>query len=236
MAIYMWREHIPQELCFTANTANSTVQLTQTWSPTSVNLETSTDWSTWSTYTIWDTITLSNIWDKVYFRNTSETTTGFSTAANSNYYRFAMTWSIAASWDVTTLINKNWTDTLSNYCFATLFYQCSSLTTPPELPATTLGDYCYNTMFYQCTSLISIPKFVALSYPTYACSSMFNGCSNIKLSTTQTWIYQNEYRIPTTWTGTAGTRAFYYMFTNTWWTFKWTPTINTTYYTSNTVI
>jgi hypothetical protein len=26
------------------------------------------------------------------------------------------------------------------------------------------------------------------------------------------------------------------MFTSTWWTFTWTPSINTTYYTSNTVV
>jgi hypothetical protein len=26
------------------------------------------------------------------------------------------------------------------------------------------------------------------------------------------------------------------MFSSTWWTFTWTPSINTTYYTSNTVV
>lgn len=235
MAIYMWRELPP--LCFTANTAGSTVALNKNGSPTTVTLETSLDGVNWSTYTFGSTITLSNIGDKVYWRNTSETTTGFSTEINSNYYRFAMTWSIAASWDITSLINKNGTDTLSwNYCYNSLFYWCTSLTTPPSLPATTLTERCYNLMFYWCTWLTSIPQFIALSYPNYACSAMFNGCSNIKISTTQTWIYQNEYRIPTTWTGTAENRAFYNMFINTWWTFTWAPTINKTYYTSNQVI
>ena len=51
----MWREW-PDYLCFTANTAGSTVQLWKNWSPTPVTLETSTDWENWSTYTFsWDT-------------------------------------------------------------------------------------------------------------------------------------------------------------------------------------
>jgi hypothetical protein len=79
------------------------------------------------------------------------------------------------------------------------------------LPATTLTDYCYYQMFYECT--------------------------NIKLSDQQVWDYQTSYRIPTSWTWTWWT---YYsmreMFNGTWWTFTRTPEINTTYYTSNTVI
>jgi hypothetical protein len=53
MAIYMWREYImPDYLCFTANTAGSTVALNKTGSPTAVTLETSTDGANWSSYTI----------------------------------------------------------------------------------------------------------------------------------------------------------------------------------------
>lgn len=33
---------------------------------------------------------------------------------------------------------------------------CSSLTTAPELPAETLADYCYQYMFYNCTNLNTI--------------------------------------------------------------------------------
>ena len=33
--------------------------------------------------------------------------------------------------------------TLANYCYRYMFYNCSSLTTAPELPATTLADSCY---------------------------------------------------------------------------------------------
>jgi hypothetical protein len=48
-------------LCFTANTANSTVRLGRAGTPTSIVLETSTDGNTWSDYTIATRITLSNV-------------------------------------------------------------------------------------------------------------------------------------------------------------------------------
>lgn len=230
---YIW-EYVPP-LNFTANTAWSTVKLTKNWNPTSVTLETSTDGSSWSTYTMWNTITLSNIWDKVYFRNTSETDTGFSTST-SNYYQFVMSWSIAASWDVTSLLNKNWTTTLSARCFYDLFLDCTSLTTTPKLSATTLAGYCYQNMFRWCTSLTSLPKLPATTLAEYCYQNMFRLCSNIKISLSKTWDYQTEYRIPTTWTGTTWTNSMSNMFYETWWTFKWAPTINTTYYTSNTVV
>lgn len=264
-SVYVWstqvRPAVPPYLCFTANAASSTVQLNKTGSPTAVTLEISTDGSNWSTYTFGDTITLSNIGDKVYFRNTSETDTGF-TISQAAYYSFVMTWSIAASWDVTSLINKNLTTQLSNYCFNKLFYNCSTLETAPELPATTLADYCYFNMFNGCSNLISVPELPATNVTPYCYMNMFRGCTNletlpklkstdikqnsyvqmfygctkIKLSATKTWEYQTVYRIPTSWTGTTTTGWNTSMFYQTWWTFTSDPTVNTTYYTSNTLV
>lgn len=251
-------------LCFTANTANSTVAINDYWTPTAVSLETSPDGTTWTDYTFWTNKTLTNVWDKIYFRNKSTTTTWFS-INTSNYYQFSMSWSIAASGDVTYLINKNWTDTITtNNCFFRLFYGCSALTTPPELPATTLTYQCYRLMFYNCINLTKAPSLPATTLPSdwfcyynmftncsnleelpelpattlteYCYYSMFEYCSKIKLSTTQTWEYQTPYRIPTVWTWTNASYALWYMFNKTWWTFKWAPSINTTYYTSNTVV
>lgn len=238
MSIYMWREYEPPELCFTANTAGSTVQLTQNGTPTAVNLETSTNGSTWTDYTIWDTITLSSIWDKVYWRNKSGTTTGFSTAT-SNFYKFVMSGSISASWDVNYLLCKDSTTDLTasgNLCFYRLFHNCANLTTVPKLPATILTNYCYYQMFYGCTNLEQLTSLSAISLKSECYRQMFYGCSKIKLSSTQTWEYQTEYRIPITWTWTTWNNSMANMFTSTWWTFTWTPTINTTYYTSNTIV
>jgi hypothetical protein len=242
MAIYMWREYIPPKaLCFTANTAWSKVTLNSTGSPTAVTLEKSTDGTTWTSYSIWQTITLSNIGDKICFRNTSTTNTGFSTNWV-NYYYFSMDGSISASWDACYLLNKNGTTTLSTYCFYSLFKNCTSLTTSPSLWATTLWANCYSNMFQDCTNLTTLPSLPAIwTLPNYCYNLMFYWCSKIKLSTTQTWEYQTEYRVPTSWTATSGTGSSNNMFTNTWWTFTWAGSnkvlnFNTTYYTSNQVI
>ncbi|MBO7736004.1 MAG: hypothetical protein J6S67_25770 [Methanobrevibacter sp.] len=72
-----------------------------------------------------------------------------------------MTGSIAASGDITYLLNKNNTTTLSSRCFCYLFNGCSSLTTAPDLPATTLYDSCYYSMFSGCTSLTAAPDLPA---------------------------------------------------------------------------
>lgn len=124
-------------------------------------------------------------------------------------------------------------ETLTTYCYDYMFSGCSSLTTPPELPATTLASYCYRCMFYDCTSLTTLPKLNATTLATGCYLSMFSTCSNIKLSTTQTGVYQYEYRIPTTGTGTSDIDSLKYMFTSTGGTFTGTPTINTTYYTDH---
>lgn len=245
MSIYIWsteikkiyiavEEPLPDYLCFTANTANQNIVLIKNNSPASVSLETSRDGVTWASYTVWDIINLLNVWDKVYFRSTSETTTTFSSSA-SNYYYFTW-WDISASWDVTYLINKNGTDTVSDFCFIRLFYSFNSLTTCPKLPATTLWTYCYRNMFYWCDHLNTLPELPALTVPDQCYNGMFRWCTNIKLSETQTWVYQTPYIIPTTWTGTVWTNSLLNMFNSTWWTFTWTPTINTTYYTSNTLV
>ena len=56
------------------------------------------------------------------------------------------------------------------------------------------------------------------------------------MSQTKTGTYQTAYRIPTSGTGTTATYALNNMFKNTGGTFTGTPTINTTYYTSNIVV
>ena len=229
-------EYVPPYLCFTANEANSTVQINKTWNPTSVTLETSTDWATWTSYTIWDTITLTNIGDKVYWRNTSETPTWFTTSS-SDYYQFNITWLVWASGDIDFLLCKNGTDTLVwSYCFYRLFRHARYLTTPPSLPATTLTASCYRGMFAGCTRLVWIPSLPATTLPDACYFQMFSNSSGIKLSATQTWDYQTAYRIPTTWTWSVGTDSIYLMFDSTGGTVTSAVTINTTYYTSNTVV
>lgn len=124
--------------------------------------------------------------------------------------------------------------TLENYCYQNMFSGCTSLTKAPALPATTLSKFCYSNMFQGCTSLTQVPALPAATLADYCYRSMFQKCSKIKLSSTQTGEYTQEYRIPTSGTGTTATNALTDMFTGTGGTFTGTPEINTTYYLSNT--
>ena len=124
--------------------------------------------------------------------------------------------------------------TLADYCYNDMFYSCTSLTQAPALPATTLKNYCYQGMFYDCASLAQVPALSATKLKNYCYRYMFQNCTSLKLSSTQTDEYTQEYRIPSSGTGTTATNALTYMFISTGGTFTGTPAINTTYYLSNT--
>ena len=62
---------------------------------------------------------------------------------------------------------------------------------------------------------------------------MFQGCASLKLSSTKTDEYTQEYRIPSSGNNTSATNALIDMFTFTGGTFTGTPEINTTYYLSS---
>jgi hypothetical protein len=128
--------------------------------------------------------------------------------------------------------------TLASNCYFQMFRNCTSLSTASALPATTLADYCYSGMFQNCPSLTTVPALPATTLVQTCYANMFLDCTSIKMSTSQTGEYQTEYRIPTSGTGTSTTQMnpLYNMFGNTGGTFTGTPLINTTYYTSNTVI
>ena len=126
--------------------------------------------------------------------------------------------------------------TLATYCYGSMLANCRNLTTAPTLPAITLATYCYNRMFVNCTGLTTAPTLPAITLSTYCYQYMFSGCTKIKLSTTMTGIYDTDYRIPTSGTGTTATNALTDMFALTGGTFTGTPTINTTYYTENTPV
>ena len=123
--------------------------------------------------------------------------------------------------------------TLANQCYDGMFAGCTSLTKAPALPATTLANNCYHFMFLNCTSLTQAPALPATTLANQCYNGMFSGCTSLKLSSTQTGEYTQEYRIPTTGTGTTATDALVDMFTSTGGTFTGTPEINTTYYISS---
>ena len=74
--------------------------------------------------------------------------------------------------------------TLANYCYSNMFYNCTSLTTAPELPATTLAGYCYYQMFYGCTSLTTAPTLPATTLSESCYQHMFSGCTSLTTAPT----------------------------------------------------
>ena len=122
--------------------------------------------------------------------------------------------------------------TLANDCYYYMFHDCTSLTKAPALPATTLANNCYYGMFSGCTSLTQVPALPATTLASHCYTRMFEDCTALKLSSTKTVKYTQEYRISTTGTGTTATDALTNMFASTGGTFTGTPEINTTYYLS----
>ena len=196
------QDDTPDYLCFTANTNDSSVRLIKKGSPTTeVSLEYSYDGSDWRGYLMEQEIVLSSSMEsdfhKVYFRNTSDTPTGFS-KDTSTYYYFVMTGSIAASGNVMSLVDKTCelTDiskTKCIYCFYKLFSGCEALTTAPKLPATMLYQNCYEQMFQGCTNLTAAPELPATRYLAKCYSQMFQDCSKLNvvkvgLTITTSWI------------------------------------------------
>ena len=124
--------------------------------------------------------------------------------------------------------------TLAGYCYYQMFNGCTSLTIAPALPATTLAICCYVQMFQDCTSLTQAPALPAKRLAQQCYQGIFWGCTSLKFSKTKTGEYTVAYRIPATGTGTTADNALLNMFIKTGGTFTRDPTINTTYYLSNT--
>ena len=170
-------------LCFTVEQDGSTLRLDKVGSPAEIYLETSNDEGvTWKDYT-WSENTGSeytnlNVGDKVYFRAKTENQTIGS--SNKNYYQFKMTGKIAASGNIQTLLNADGSRTdAPAYCYYNMFYNCTSLTTAPELPATKLANNCYTSMFRYCSSLTYAPELPATTLADYCYQSMFRDCTSL---------------------------------------------------------
>lgn len=81
-----------------------------------------------------DGVTLNN-GEKIYVK--TDTVSVDRTKIN----QFSMTGKIEASGNIASM------GQMQNYCYHSMFYGCTGLTTAPELPATTLANNCYENMF-----------------------------------------------------------------------------------------
>lgn len=203
-------------LTFTGETSEFTLKATyKDWNGT---LEWSTDHITWTTLT--GTEAMQSIDKKLYLRGKGNTSFG------KNY---GVIWQLSTkagcSGNIQTLLDwENPPISISDtYCYLNMFYDCTNLTTAPELPATTLVNGCYNSMFYGCTNLTTAPQLPAETLVDRCYFNMFYGCTKLKVNTSSgNKIFICPTSIPT--------KAVEDMFTNTGGSFAGTPTAGNTYY------
>ena len=168
-------------LRFTAESANSSVQLTAVGSAPAVTLIKSFDGVNWEDYTVGEVVDLPSVGDYVYFASGEGGNNAFG-ASSSAYHKFVINGLVASSGDITSLRRFDLIQTtLANYCYSSMFRDCTGLTSAPELPATTLATSCYYSMFWGCTGLTSAPELPATTLATNCYYSMFQGCTHLSL-------------------------------------------------------
>ena len=114
--------------------------------------------------------------------------------------QFSMTGSIVASGNIMSLLN--FSTTLPDYAFYGMFEGCTSLTTAPELPATTLAKNCYNYMFNSCSKLNYVKAmFTSKStyYDTNAWLKKVSSTGTFVKNSAATWT-NDDVGIPSGWT------------------------------------
>lgn len=167
----------PSHYCtFTAEQANSTIKLT--CANNGAQYIYSTDNTTWSSYTSNTVITLTNVGDYVSFAGVGNWRYTFSSSV---YSQFVMTGKIAGSGDANAMLDSEF-DGCVNYCCYYMFVGCRSLTTAPELPATTLAESCYQYMFTNCDSLTTAPELPATTLVGNCYAHMFDSCSSLPVA------------------------------------------------------
>ena len=166
---------VPNYLKFTAEEDNSTISLNAGTSPDIKYSLNGGDWTQWD----YSDITL-NTGDTVYMKGNNSN--GFSTS-NSSYNTFNMSGKIGASGNIMSLLYEDEFEGKliipCTYCFYQMFLNCTSLTTSPELPATTLTSNCYTAMFNGCSSLITAPELPATILVSFCYIAMFMNCTKL---------------------------------------------------------
>ena len=186
-------------LCFTAEAANSSVQLTAVGSAPVVTLVKSFDGVNWEDYAVGEVIDLPSVGDLVYLAAGEGGNETFASSAN-EYHQFVINGLVAASGDITSLRNFDLAQTtLAPACYYSMFNGCTGLTSAPELPATTLTTSCYYSMFNGCTGLTSAPELPATTLAVGCYGYMFSGCTGLTVAP----------ELPAT---TLARNCYYYMF------------------------
>ena len=149
--------------------ATSNILLSSIGTPNAISLSYKKNNGSWNAYTLNTRIDLAS-GDTVSFSGAND---HFS-KNGSNYYRFYMTGNIEASGNIQSLMNFSNSVPASGY--HDLFSGCTSLRTPPLLPASSLASSCYRNMFEGCSNLLSAPVLPATTLFDSSYMNMFARC------------------------------------------------------------
>lgn len=169
-------------LGFTAETANATISIQAVGAAPTIYLETSFDeGNTWTPYTIGETIELTHIGDRVCFAAPIGVENRYNSGDNTGknkYNHFVISGKMSASGSVMSYLKREESQTSLNTMrsLGNLFQNCTGLTKPPELPATTIISRCYMYMFSGCTNLTAAPVLPAEKTFSYSYRGIMENC------------------------------------------------------------
>ena len=144
-------------------------------------LQYSVNYGEWKTVAANEEVTFGGTNGTLRLRGTNTNGTASAWSGYSTITFTDKTVKVACTGDIRTLLDWRIYSTVNtqNAKFSYLFYDCSVLTSAPELPATTLADNCYQYMFNGCTSLTSAPELPATKLAGSCYNSMFSGCTGL---------------------------------------------------------
>lgn len=159
-----------------------TISLNKTGNPTVVELEYSLDrgatWTVWQEDANGNRSLGLNAGQRMYVRNTSEISTGFSTGSD-NYYCFFSSHKVYAKGNIDSLLCKNVSNAVhTNYCFLRLFTDFHNLQSSPDFSIQNIAVGSYDMMFVRCINIESI--YVPLNPRQSSYYFMCYGCTNLR--------------------------------------------------------
>ena len=144
-------------------------------------LQYSVNYGEWKTVAANEEVTFGGTNGTLRLRGTNTNGTASAWSGYSTITFTDKTVKVACTGDIRTLLDWRIYSTVNtqNAKFSYLFYDCSVLTSAPELPATTLDDNCYLNMFLGCTGLTAAPELKATTLEKYCYNRMFKGCTSL---------------------------------------------------------
>jgi hypothetical protein len=163
------------------NEDDTTISITPKWTQSDVELEYSLQAGSWSPASSGTTIT-NTTGNKIRMRGKAPTSKRlYTSSSNTNKW---VTDATKITGNLNFLLCDDLGDleapvVLDDYAYIWMFNGCTSLTTAPELPATTLAENCYYAMFKDCTSLVTAPELPATTLADSCYRFMFYGCTSL---------------------------------------------------------